>query len=146
MCWGLLVANGKQSGICEIVFILIIADHHGPPKVNCWQDPMSPSKWKEEHVSLVLFFQLCCIQYELLTIQVMDGPLFTLFCEIGNTCMEIILTGCFVLVVCNCFFIWLGSTLLWRIQVLHQRQGQEGRGTLIFLFILLQGKLQYISL
>lgn len=28
------------------------ADHHGPPKVNFWQDPMSPSKWKEEHVSL----------------------------------------------------------------------------------------------
>ncbi|MBA0726769.1 hypothetical protein Golax_002576 [Gossypium laxum] len=28
------------------------ADHHGPPKVNFWEDPMSPSKWKEEHVSL----------------------------------------------------------------------------------------------
>ncbi|THF98494.1 hypothetical protein TEA_005989 [Camellia sinensis var. sinensis] len=25
------------------------ADHHGPPRVNFWQDPMSPSKWKEEH-------------------------------------------------------------------------------------------------
>ncbi|KAI4319815.1 hypothetical protein MLD38_033369 [Melastoma candidum] len=25
------------------------ADHHGPPKVNIWEDPMSPSKWKEEH-------------------------------------------------------------------------------------------------
>ncbi|GFQ01069.1 hypothetical protein PHJA_002250800 [Phtheirospermum japonicum] len=25
------------------------ADHHGPPKVNIWQDPTSPSKWKEEH-------------------------------------------------------------------------------------------------
>ncbi|CAJ1956996.1 unnamed protein product [Sphenostylis stenocarpa] len=25
------------------------ADHHGPPKVNFWQDPTSPSKWKEEH-------------------------------------------------------------------------------------------------
>ncbi|KAJ8748292.1 hypothetical protein K2173_001711 [Erythroxylum novogranatense] len=29
------------------------ADHHGPPKINCWQDPMSPSKWKEEHFVLV---------------------------------------------------------------------------------------------
>ncbi|KDP24187.1 hypothetical protein JCGZ_25844 [Jatropha curcas] len=29
------------------------ADHHGPPKVNCWQDPMSPSKWKEEHFVIV---------------------------------------------------------------------------------------------
>ncbi|KAM7492281.1 hypothetical protein LguiA_035202 [Lonicera macranthoides] len=29
------------------------ADHHGPPKVNFWQDPMSPSKWKEEHFVIV---------------------------------------------------------------------------------------------
>ncbi|THU50357.1 hypothetical protein C4D60_Mb06t19360 [Musa balbisiana] len=28
-------------------------DHHGPPKVNCWEDPLSPSKWKEEHFVLV---------------------------------------------------------------------------------------------
>ncbi|XP_077254054.1 uncharacterized protein LOC143893013 [Tasmannia lanceolata] len=28
-------------------------DPHGPPKVNFWQDPMSPSKWKEEHFVLV---------------------------------------------------------------------------------------------
>ncbi|RVX08607.1 hypothetical protein CK203_014089 [Vitis vinifera] len=30
------------------------ADHHGPPRVNVWEDPMSPSKWKEEHVSLIV--------------------------------------------------------------------------------------------
>ncbi|XP_057508154.1 uncharacterized protein LOC130791058 [Actinidia eriantha] len=29
------------------------ADHHGPPKVNCWKDPMSPSQWKEEHFVIV---------------------------------------------------------------------------------------------
>ncbi|XP_065873375.1 uncharacterized protein [Euphorbia lathyris] len=29
------------------------ADHHGSPKVNCWTDPMSPSKWKEEHFVIV---------------------------------------------------------------------------------------------
>ncbi|XP_065862175.1 uncharacterized protein [Euphorbia lathyris] len=28
-------------------------DHHGPPKVNFWQDPMSPSKWKEEHFVII---------------------------------------------------------------------------------------------
>nr|WGV38211.1 WRKY [Loropetalum chinense var. rubrum] len=28
-------------------------DHHGPPRINCWQDPMSPSKWKEEHFVIV---------------------------------------------------------------------------------------------
>ncbi|XP_054814818.1 uncharacterized protein LOC129315259 [Prosopis cineraria] len=29
------------------------ADHHGTPKVNCWQDPLNPSKWKEEHFVIV---------------------------------------------------------------------------------------------
>ncbi|CAI9089503.1 OLC1v1024090C1 [Oldenlandia corymbosa var. corymbosa] len=29
------------------------ADHHGPAKVNFWSDPMSPSKWKEEHFVIV---------------------------------------------------------------------------------------------
>ncbi|XP_052179044.1 uncharacterized protein LOC127792556 [Diospyros lotus] len=29
------------------------ADHHGPPRVNFWQDTMSPSKWKEEHFVIV---------------------------------------------------------------------------------------------
>uniref|UniRef100_A0A2P2JHF3 Uncharacterized protein LOC105646993 n=1 Tax=Rhizophora mucronata TaxID=61149 RepID=A0A2P2JHF3_RHIMU len=29
------------------------ADHDGPPKVSCWQDPTSPSKWKEEHFVIV---------------------------------------------------------------------------------------------
>ncbi|CAA3014951.1 uncharacterized protein LOC111402517 [Olea europaea subsp. europaea] len=28
-------------------------DNHGPPKVNFWEDPMSPSKWKEEHFVIV---------------------------------------------------------------------------------------------
>ncbi|KAI3971972.1 hypothetical protein MKX01_030173 [Papaver californicum] len=28
-------------------------DHHGPAKVNCWSDPMSPSRWKEEHFVIV---------------------------------------------------------------------------------------------
>ncbi|CAI9772540.1 unnamed protein product [Fraxinus pennsylvanica] len=29
------------------------ADHHGPARVDCWKDPMSPSKWKEEHFVIV---------------------------------------------------------------------------------------------
>ncbi|KAL3733696.1 hypothetical protein ACJRO7_023119 [Eucalyptus globulus] len=28
-------------------------EHHGPPKVNFWEDPLSPSKWKEEHFVIV---------------------------------------------------------------------------------------------
>lgn len=35
---------------------VIIAEHHGPLRINCWQDPMSPSIWKEEHVSLLHFY------------------------------------------------------------------------------------------
>ncbi|CAO2814356.1 unnamed protein product [Amaranthus hypochondriacus] len=29
------------------------ADHHGPPKVNCWQEPMNPGNWKEEQFVIV---------------------------------------------------------------------------------------------
>ncbi|KAL3821519.1 hypothetical protein ACJIZ3_007424 [Penstemon smallii] len=29
------------------------ADHHGPPKVNCWTEPMNPAQWKEEHFVIV---------------------------------------------------------------------------------------------
>ncbi|KVI04227.1 uncharacterized protein LOC112525968 [Cynara cardunculus var. scolymus] len=29
------------------------ADHHGTPKVDFWKDPMSPSKWKEEHFVII---------------------------------------------------------------------------------------------
>ncbi|KAK1325402.1 hypothetical protein QJS10_CPA01g01162 [Acorus calamus] len=25
-------------------------DHHGPAKINFWQDPLSPSMWKEEQI------------------------------------------------------------------------------------------------
>ncbi|MCL7036340.1 hypothetical protein MKW94_018990 [Papaver nudicaule] len=35
------------------IHILLIVYGHGPPKVNCWQDPLSPSKWKEEHFVIV---------------------------------------------------------------------------------------------
>ncbi|XP_074568819.1 uncharacterized protein LOC141825331 [Curcuma longa] len=28
-------------------------DHHGPPKINFWEDPLSPSKWKEEHIVIL---------------------------------------------------------------------------------------------
>ncbi|RWR93604.1 hypothetical protein CKAN_02286600 [Cinnamomum micranthum f. kanehirae] len=29
------------------------ADPHGTPRVNCWSDPLSPAKWKEEHFVIV---------------------------------------------------------------------------------------------
>ncbi|EYU26107.1 hypothetical protein ABFS82_08G111100 [Erythranthe guttata] len=29
------------------------ADHHGPPKVNCWSKPSDPANWKEEHFVIV---------------------------------------------------------------------------------------------
>ncbi|KAK7263619.1 hypothetical protein RJT34_31212 [Clitoria ternatea] len=46
------------------------ADHHGPPKVACWKDPMNPAKWKEEHfviVSLAGWGLLVFGGYKLLT-------------------------------------------------------------------------------
>ncbi|THU44042.1 hypothetical protein C4D60_Mb02t03200 [Musa balbisiana] len=30
----------------------LLTHHHGPPKINMWEDPLSPSKWKEEHFVL----------------------------------------------------------------------------------------------
>ncbi|XP_073100737.1 uncharacterized protein [Elaeis guineensis] len=45
-------------------------DHHGPPKVNIWEDPLSPSKWKEEHfvlASLAGWFVLGYGGYKLFT-------------------------------------------------------------------------------
>ncbi|KAF3630986.1 hypothetical protein FXO37_28223 [Capsicum annuum] len=30
-----------------------VSDHHGPPKVNCWKEPMNPAQWKEEHFVIV---------------------------------------------------------------------------------------------
>ncbi|XAR68041.1 hypothetical protein NMG60_11003032 [Bertholletia excelsa] len=43
----------QASGLVQRRGLAGAADHHGPPKVNFWQDPMSPSKWKEEHFVIV---------------------------------------------------------------------------------------------
>lgn len=59
-----LVLCALRLGILlQTIFSLShIADHHGPPKVNFWQDPLSPSKWKEEHVSPSRFWNfLQCV-------------------------------------------------------------------------------------
>ncbi|KAL3848895.1 hypothetical protein ACJIZ3_010777 [Penstemon smallii] len=29
------------------------ADHHGPPKVNVWEQPTNPGNWKEEQFVIV---------------------------------------------------------------------------------------------
>ncbi|PRQ53032.1 hypothetical protein RchiOBHm_Chr2g0162011 [Rosa chinensis] len=44
---------GQASTLIQRRGLAGAADHHGPPKVNCWSDPMSPSKWKEEHFVIV---------------------------------------------------------------------------------------------
>ena len=52
------------SAFTNNIWFKHIADHHGPPKVNFWQDPLSPSKWKEEHVSPFLFWNfLQCVLF-----------------------------------------------------------------------------------
>ncbi|KAK9924689.1 hypothetical protein M0R45_033043 [Rubus argutus] len=44
---------GQASNLIHRRGLAGAADHHGPPRVNCWSDPMSPSKWKEEHFVIV---------------------------------------------------------------------------------------------
>eukprot|EP00250_Pteridium_aquilinum_P008196 c17759_g1_i1 orf=101-385(+) len=48
-----LLAAGQQAPSQRTSLRHLSADHHGPPKINFWQDPMSPSKWKEEHFVLI---------------------------------------------------------------------------------------------
>lgn len=51
-----LLFDASPYSIAPVVLILVgflVADRHGTPKVNVWQDPMSPSRWKEERVSAV---------------------------------------------------------------------------------------------
>ncbi|XP_055823132.1 uncharacterized protein LOC129891705 [Solanum dulcamara] len=46
-------STSQAASLCQSRGFAGAADHHGPAKVNCWQDPMSPSKWKEEHFVIV---------------------------------------------------------------------------------------------
>ncbi|CAI5961277.1 unnamed protein product [Closterium sp. NIES-65] len=34
------------------------ADHHGHKRVNIWEDPLNPGRWKEEHVRFPLIRDL----------------------------------------------------------------------------------------
>ncbi|KAG6385129.1 hypothetical protein SASPL_153957 [Salvia splendens] len=59
------------------------ADPHGPPKVNIWEDPMSPSKWKEEHfviASLTGWFTLFYGAYKAFSGGKKDKAEFDLSC------------------------------------------------------------------
>lgn len=60
------------------------ADHHGPPKVNLWQDPMSPSKWKEEHVSPFSFNFHCYWCF----IKILFFGLIIYVCAFGSASVE----------------------------------------------------------
>ncbi|CAA0808484.1 Unknown protein [Striga hermonthica] len=43
------VSSAQASALVQRRGLAGGGDHHGPPKVNIWEDPLSPSKWKEEH-------------------------------------------------------------------------------------------------
>lgn len=45
--------KAELCGPLLYLFWLCCADRHRPGKVNFWEDPMHPSKWKEEHFVLV---------------------------------------------------------------------------------------------
>ncbi|CAA6656651.1 unnamed protein product [Spirodela intermedia] len=49
-----VVCFSKISYLSSLALIVVRSiHHHGPPKINCWQDPLSPSQWKEEHFVIV---------------------------------------------------------------------------------------------
>ncbi|KAL7218190.1 hypothetical protein ACSBR2_011462 [Camellia fascicularis] len=48
-----LVSTTQAANLIQRRGLASGGDHHGPPKVNFWEDPLSPSKWKEEHFVIV---------------------------------------------------------------------------------------------
>ncbi|XP_058211027.1 uncharacterized protein LOC131323319 [Rhododendron vialii] len=48
-----LVSGSQAANLIQRRGLAGGGDHHGPPKVNFWEDPLSPSKWKEEHFVIV---------------------------------------------------------------------------------------------
>ncbi|PQQ12721.1 uncharacterized protein Pyn_38713 [Prunus yedoensis var. nudiflora] len=52
---GMRVGKGYFTDFSQekLIQSYLQSDHHGPPRVNVWQDPLSPSKWKEEHFVIV---------------------------------------------------------------------------------------------
>ncbi|KAF7146205.1 hypothetical protein RHSIM_Rhsim04G0018100 [Rhododendron simsii] len=48
-----LVSGSQAANLIQLRGLAGGGDHHGPPKVNFWEDPLSPSKWKEEHFVIV---------------------------------------------------------------------------------------------
>ncbi|XP_073127680.1 uncharacterized protein [Henckelia pumila] len=47
------VAASRSTSLIHRRGLAGAAEHHGPPKVDCWKDPMNPGNWKEEHFVLV---------------------------------------------------------------------------------------------
>ncbi|KAE9456455.1 hypothetical protein C3L33_11666, partial [Rhododendron williamsianum] len=48
-----LVSGSQAANLIQRRGLAGGGDHHGPPRVNFWEDPLSPSKWKEEHFVIV---------------------------------------------------------------------------------------------
>ncbi|XAR56585.1 hypothetical protein NMG60_11037130 [Bertholletia excelsa] len=48
-----IASSGQAPNLIQRRGLASGGDQHGPPKVNFWQDPLSPSKWKEEHFVIV---------------------------------------------------------------------------------------------
>ncbi|PWA52399.1 hypothetical protein CTI12_AA455020 [Artemisia annua] len=49
----LRLSSSRSGSLIQRRGLAGAADHHGPAKVDFWKDPMSPSKWKEEHFVIV---------------------------------------------------------------------------------------------
>lgn len=88
LCLHLTLLNPDLIYNVSILFFSLsnwfTADHHGPPKVNLWQDPMSPSKWKEEHVSPFSFNFHCHWCF----IKILFFGLIIYVCAFGSASVE----------------------------------------------------------
>ncbi|XP_076948973.1 uncharacterized protein LOC143621435 [Bidens hawaiensis] len=49
----LRVSSSRSASFIQRRGLAGAADHHGAAKVDFWKDPMSPSKWKEEHFVII---------------------------------------------------------------------------------------------
>ncbi|XP_073308159.1 uncharacterized protein [Primulina huaijiensis] len=47
------VAASRSASLVHRRGLASAAEHHGPPKVDFWKEPMNPGNWKEEHIVIV---------------------------------------------------------------------------------------------
>lgn len=60
-----ILENSKLAEISEFLFkgkCTFVILPHEPPRLNFWEDPLSPSKWKIDHILFWQLIRLLCLQ------------------------------------------------------------------------------------